>query len=196
MVLSNSRGPQTLTDLVDRLGPLAVAGTTQEAARADVVVVTIPLGRYPAIDPGLLAGRLVIDTMNYYPGRDGEIVELATGTASSELVARHFADSDVVKAFNNIFFQHLASLARPSGAADRSALPIAGAAGAKDAVAALLDQIGYDVVDEGSLADSWRSQPDTPVYGVPYAADPADWTAGAKPAGIDVITAAVTAASR
>ncbi len=196
VVMSNSRGPQTLADLVDRLGPLAVAGTTAEAARADVVVVTIPLGSYTAIESGLLSGRLVIDTMNYYPGRDGEISALATATASSELVAQHFADSDVVKAFNNIFFQHLAALARPSGAGDRSALPIAGAASPKEAVAALLDQIGYDVVDEGSLADSWRSQPDTPVYGVPYAADPADWTAGAKPAGIDVITAAVAAASR
>ena len=192
VVMSNSRGPQTLTDLVADLGPSATAGTTEDAAAADVVVVTIPLGRYASIDPGLLAGKLVIDTMNYYPGRDGDIPALAAGTPSSELVARHFADSDVVKAFNNIFFQHLAALARPSGAEDRSALPIAGEATHR--VAALLDQIGYDVVDMGGLADSWRSQPDTPVYGVPYAADPADWTAGASPAGIDVIAAAVAAA--
>ena len=192
VVMSNSRGPETLADLVADIGPSATAGTTADAAGADVVVVTIPLGQYRSIDPDMLSGKLLIDTMNYYPGRDGDIPEVAAGMPSSELVAHHFAHSSVVKAFNNIFFQHLASLPRPSGAADRSALPIAGEA--TQPVADLLDQIGYDAVDVGSLADSWRSQPDTPVYGTPYAADPADWTAGATPAGIDVIAAAVAAA--
>jgi predicted dinucleotide-binding enzyme len=196
VVMSNSRGPQTLVDLVADLGPSARAGTTADAARADLVVVTIPLGKYASIDPELLAGALVIDTMNYYPGRDGELPALAAGTPSSQVVAEHFADSEVVKAFNNIFFQHLAALPRPSGAEDRSALPIAGRAPATSRVTEILDQLGYDVVDIGDLSQSWRTQPDTPAYGLPYAADPSDWTAGAKPAGVEEISAAVAAARR
>ncbi len=196
VVMSNSRGPDSLSELVAGLGAQARAGTTEDAAGADVVVVTIPLGKYTSIDPGLLTGTLLIDTMNYYPGRDGEIPDLVAGTPSSELVAQHFSGSDVVKAFNNIFFQHLAVLGRSSGAADRSALPIAGDPAATARVAALLDTIGYDAVDIGGLAESWRSQPDTPVYGTPYAADPTNWTAGAKPAGVDVIASAVAAAER
>ena len=88
---------------------------------------------------------------------------------SSGLLQRDLPDARVVKVFNNIFFKHLRSLARPHGAADRSALPIAGDdEGAKAAVTAFLDSIGYDAVDAGTLADSWHQEPDTPVYGAPY----------------------------
>src|SRR6202012_5420247 len=101
--------------------------------------------------------------------RDGRIAELDAGTAtSSELLQRHLDGSHVVKVFNNIFFEHLLGLARPSGAADRSALAVAGDdAAAKAQVTALLDSLGYDTVDAGTLADSWRFQPDTPAYGLP-----------------------------
>jgi 8-hydroxy-5-deazaflavin:NADPH oxidoreductase len=193
VVMSNSRGPQTLADLVERLGPLAGAGTTAQAAAAgDVVVVTIPLKDYRDVPVAELAGKVVIDTMNYYPGRDGRIPELDAGSrTSSELLAAHLAESHVVKAFNNIFFAHLASLPRPAGAADRSALPIAGDdPAAKQLVTHLLDDLGYDAVDLGPLAEGWRSQPGMPVYGTPYAADPDDWTAGARPAGSAEIAAA------
>jgi predicted dinucleotide-binding enzyme len=198
VIMSNSRGPETLADLVSDLGPQATAGTTADAAAADLVVVTIPLGRLASVPAAELAGRVVIDTMNYYPGRDGEIPELAAGDmTSSELVQQHLADSQVVKAFNNIFFQHLAALARPAGAADRSALPIAGNdEAAKRQVTEFLDRIGYDVADLGPLAESWRSQPDTPVYGTVYAADPANWGAGPSPAGVAAVTAAAAAATR
>ncbi len=198
VIMSNSRGPETLADLIADLGPQATAGTTADAAAADLVVVTIPLGRLASVPAAELAGRVVIDTMNYYPGRDGEMPELAAGDmASSELVQQHLADSQVVKAFNNIFFQHLAALARPAGAADRSALPIAGNdAGAKRQVTEFLDRIGYDVADLGPLTESWRSQPDTPVYGAVYAADPANWGAGPSPAGVAAVSAAAAAATR
>jgi predicted dinucleotide-binding enzyme len=197
VVMSNSRGPETLAELVAELGPHARAATAEDAALAgDVVVVTIPLKNYRDVPVEALRGKVVIDTMNYYPGRDGVIPELEERSASSsELLAAHLPASYVVKAFNNIFFQHLAALARPGRNEVRSALPIAGDdARAKTTVTQLLDAIGYDVVDMGPLAQGWRSQPDTPVYGLPYAADPADWTQGAKPAGIDVIQAAVDAA--
>ncbi|WP_188188398.1 NADPH-dependent F420 reductase [Nonomuraea sp. SYSU D8015] len=173
VVVSNSRGPETLTELVAELGDHARAATSEEAARdGDLVVATVPLKAYAELPAAALAGKTVIDTMNYYPDRDGRLAELDAGElTSSELVQRHLSDSVVVKAFNNIDFRRLFTSARPSGAADRSALPIAGnAPTAKAEVARLLDTLGYDAVDLGALADSWRSEPGTPVYVQPYMA--------------------------
>ncbi|WP_121159472.1 NADPH-dependent F420 reductase [Micromonospora pisi] len=174
VVLSNSRGPETLQELVAELGPGARAGTPDEAARAgDLVVVTIPLKAYRSVPVEPLAGKVVIDTNNYYPERDGQFAELDDdSTTSSELLQHHLPTSRVVKAFNNIYFAHLRSLARPSGAADRSALAIAGDdAAAKATVVEFLDTIGYDAVDAGSLAEGGRRfQPGTPAYGGMYAA--------------------------
>jgi hypothetical protein len=171
VVMSNSRGPQTLTGLVDELGPLARAATgEQTAAEGDLVVLTIPLRAYQSVPAAQLAGQLVIDTCNYYPQRDGKIAELDRGSlTSSELIQRHLAGVQVVKAFNNIYYQHLLALSRPAGATDRSFLPIAGDdAGAKLRVSAFLDDIGYGAVDAGPLAQSWRQEPGTPVYASPY----------------------------
>ncbi len=171
VVLSNSRGPETLADLVADLGPLARAATPAEAAEAgDVVVVTVPLHAYRSVPQAPLAGKVVIDTNNYYPGRDGSIAELDDGsTTSSELLAAHLPDSRVVKAFNNIRSADLLALARPAGAPDRSALVIAGdSAEAKATATQLLDRLGYDVLDAGPLAEGRRYQPDTPAYGAPY----------------------------
>jgi len=196
VILSNSRGPDTLTGLAGELGPLARPGTGQEAAEGgDLVVVTIPLHAFRDVDPGPLAGKVVIDTCNYYPQRDGQIPELDSGAlTSSELIQRHLAHAALVKAFNNIFFKHLESLSRPSGAPDRSYLPIAGDdADAKAAVTAFLDSIGYGAVDAGPLAESWRQQPGTPVYGAPYGSF--DDEKG-SPASADAIRAALAAASR
>lgn len=199
VVMSNSRGPETLAELVDQLGEHARAATATEAAEAgDVVVVTIPLKSYVDVPVDELAGKVVIDTMNYYPERDGQIPALDDGTStSSELLQAHLPSSKVVKAFNNIFFQHLGSLARPSGSHERSALAIAGDdADAKKRVTALLDEIGYDTVDFGPLSESWRTQPGTPAYGLMYAADEADWTAGARVADADEVAGRVAKAER
>ena len=171
VVLANSRGPDTLTELADELGPLARAGTGEEAAAAgDIVVVSIPLKAFQSVPAGPLTGKTVIDTCNYYPQRDGQIAELDSKLAtSSELIQRHLPGSQVVKAFNNIFFKHLQSLARPTGAPDRSFLPIAGDdATAKAVVAGYLDSIGYGVVDAGPLAEGWRQDSGSPAYGAPY----------------------------
>src|SRR5689334_8261215 len=128
VVLSNSRGPETLTDLVDQLGPHARAATAPEAAAAgDLVVVTIPLKAYRQVPVQPLRGKVVADTNNYNPQRDGHIAELDDGsTTSSELLARHLPASRVVKAFNTINFRNLASEGRPPGTPERVALPIAG----------------------------------------------------------------------
>lgn len=188
VVMSNSRGPDSLAALVRRLGSGATAATPEQAAAAgDVVVVTIPFGRYRDVPADALAGTIVIDTMNYYPERDGTIEAVADGLASSALFAESLPGARVVKAFNNIFYAHLAALATPAGG-PRSALPVAGDhAEATASVIELLDEIGYDAVNAGSLTESWRQQPDTPVYGVPYAADPADWSAGARRADTNEI---------
>jgi 8-hydroxy-5-deazaflavin:NADPH oxidoreductase len=171
VVVSNSRGPDTLTELVAELGPLAAAGTAAQAAEAgDLVVVSIPVKAYTDVPAKPLVGQPVLDTGNYYPQRDGDIAELAAGAiTSSGLLQRDLPHARVVKVFNNIFFKHLGSLARPHGAADRTALPIAGDdEQAKAAATAFLDSIGYDAVDAGPIADSWRQEPGTPVYGTPY----------------------------
>jgi predicted dinucleotide-binding enzyme len=171
VVLSNSRGPETLAELAAELGPLATAGTAGQAAEAgDLVLVSVPVKAFGDLPATALAGKAVMDTGNYYPQRDGQLAELDTGAlTSSALLQRALPGAQVVKVFNNIFFRHLASLARPHGSPDRTALPIAGDdAAAKAAVTAFLDSIGYDAVDAGSLADSWRQEPGTPVYGTPY----------------------------
>ncbi|SDF60756.1 hypothetical protein SAMN05216553_102290 [Lentzea fradiae] len=171
VVVSNSRGPETLADLVAELGERARAGTAEDAAReGDLVVVAIPLKHFPSLPVEALAGKTVIDAMNYYPQRDGNIAELDSNElTSSELVQRHLVGSHVVKAINSIVYLSLGTRARPSGHPERSALPVAGDDDtAKAEVVALLDVLGYDAVDIGSLADSWRSEPNNPVYVQPY----------------------------
>jgi 8-hydroxy-5-deazaflavin:NADPH oxidoreductase len=196
VVLSNSRGPETLQELVAELGPLATAATASQAAEAgDLVVVSIPVKAFAEIPAKPLAGKAVLDTGNYYPERDGHFEELDTGAlTSSGLLQRDLPGAHVVKVFNNIYFKHLQSLARPSGAEDRTALPIAGDdQAAKAAVTAYLDSIGYDAADAGPVAESWRQEPNTPAYGTPYG--PFSDEVG-TPASTAKIHAALTGAHR
>ena len=167
VVLSNSRGPQTLASLVRELGPKGRAGTPVEAAKADIVVVTVPLKAYEQVPVEPLAGKVVIDTCNYYPNRDGHIPELdAKSTTTSELVQAHLPKSKVVKAFNHIHAADLTRDGQPAGTKNRRALAIYGNdAGARKTVAHLIDQFGFDVVDGGPLGESWRIERDTPGYG-------------------------------
>jgi predicted dinucleotide-binding enzyme len=169
VVMSNSRGPETLSDLVADLGPRARAATAEEAARAaEIAVVTVPLKSYRQVPVAPLAGKIVIDTNNYYWERDGRMPELDAGqTTTAELLQAHLPESRVVKAFNHIRSDQLATQGVPSGEPGRRALAIAGDdAGAKATVAALIDELGYDVVDAGPLAEGWRIERDTPGYDV------------------------------
>ena len=168
VVLSNSRGPQTLSALVAELGPKARAATPAEAAAAgDIVVVTIPLKNYRDVPVAPLAGKIVIDTNNYYPQRDGHIPELDNeSTTTSELLQAHLPKSKVVKAFNHLYAASLTTDGQPAGTKNRRALVIAGDdEAAKATVTKLIDQFGFDVVDAGPLKESWRIQRDTPGYG-------------------------------
>lgn len=174
VVLSNSRGPETLADLVAELGPHARAATPAEAAEAgDFVLVTVPLGRYAQVPVAPLAGKVVLDTNNYYPARDGRIAALDRNEATtSGLLQAHLPASRVVKAFNNINWTHIPTDGTPAGTPGRRALPIAGDDdGAKALAAKFLNDLGYDAVDIGPLAESWRVERDTPAYGVRTTAD-------------------------
>lgn len=174
VVLSNSRGPETLTELVEELGPRARAATAEEAAKAaDLAVVSTPLAAIPTVPVEPLAGKVVIDTNNYYPQRDGQIAALDDeSTTVSELLQDHLPSSKVVKAFNHIMWSHILEHAKPQGSQGRRALAIAGDdADAKVTVAEFIDRAGFDVVDLGPLSEGWRTQRDTPAYVAPYDAE-------------------------
>jgi predicted dinucleotide-binding enzyme len=168
VVISNSRGPETLATLVSELGPNARAATAVDAAKAgDIVVVTLPLKNYRSVPVEPLAGKIVIDTNNYYPQRDGHIPELDNeSTTVSELLQTHLPTSKVVKAFNHINAAQLTTDGRPPGTESRRALVVAGDdLDAKTRVKELLEQFGFDTVDAGALKEGWRIQRDTPGYG-------------------------------
>ena len=174
VVVSNSRGPETLSDLVTELGAKARAGTVSDAAQAgDIVVVTVPLKNYRQVPVAPLVGKIVIDTNNYYPQRDGHISELDNeSTTTSELLQAHLPNSKVVKAFNHIYAADLTKDGQPAGSKRRRALAIAGNdQAAKAIVSQLIDEFGFDTVDIGSLKESWRIQRDTPGYGPRRTAD-------------------------
>jgi predicted dinucleotide-binding enzyme len=174
VVVSNSRQADTLAPLVAELGPRARAATPAEAAAAgDIVVVTIPLRAIQTVPVEPLKGKVVIDTNNYYPQRDGRIAELDDeSTTTAELLQRHLPGSKVVKAFNHIYAAELTTHGQQKGTPNRRALVIAGDdAAAKAVVADLIDRFGFDVVDAGPLKEGWRIQRDTPGYGSRRTAD-------------------------
>jgi 8-hydroxy-5-deazaflavin:NADPH oxidoreductase len=151
VALSNSRGPASLAPLVAEIGPQARATSINEAtAFGDAVLVALPFGRYEILPAAQLSGKLVIDAMNYYPQRDGQI-DLGSLT-STELVAQHLPDSRLVKAFNTMYYQTLATEGRPSAPPDdRLVMFLAGDdPEAKSVTARLIEEIGFTPFDTGS----------------------------------------------
>ena len=172
VAVANSRGPQSLSDLAAETGARAVS--VEEAVQgAELVVIAIPLKAVPQLPAALFDGKLVVDANNYYPQRDGDIAELLDRSlSSSRWTADHLKGARVVKVFNNIQAAHLMDEGKPAGTAGRIALPVAGDdADAKRIVMGLVDDLGFDPVDAGTLDESWRQQPDTPVYGTDRDAD-------------------------
>lgn len=175
VLVANSRGPETLRDLASETGAKAVS--VKDAVRGvDLVVVTIPQKHVADLPNDLFADTpaqtVVIDTGNYYPReRDGRIEPIEAGTLESRWV-EHQLGRPVIKVFNNIYANHLLELGRPAGTPGRIALPVSGDdAGAKAVVLALVDELGFDGVDVGSLDESWRQQPGSPVYTKDFDAD-------------------------
>ncbi len=165
--VANSRDPETLAELAAETGATAVWAKDAPAG-AELVIVTIPFKNVPDVSPlqGVAPGTPVVDTNNYYPQqRDGLIQAVEDGQTESAWVAEHLG-VPVVKVFNGIFWKHLLERGKPAGAEGRIALPVAGADGPeKDAVLALVEELGFTAVDAGTLDESWRQQPGTPVYG-------------------------------
>ena len=165
VAISNSRGPETLESLVEEIGPRARAATVEEAAAfGEVVLVAIPFYAYETLPADRLAGKIVVDAMNYYAGRDGEMD--FGGLGSSELLAHHLPDSRVVKAFNTMYYETLATGGDPSDRV-RLVLFIAGDdAEVKTVVSGLIEEIGFAPEDTGSLKDGRKQQPGSPIYNV------------------------------
>ena len=166
VTVANSRGPDSLASLSAETGAQA-ATAEQAAADGDVVVIAVPLRAVPELPADALRGKVVIDANNYYPQRDGHVEEIDDKSlTSSRWTAELLPGANVVKAFNTIEATHLLSLGRPAGDDGRIALPIAGDdPQAKQTVQRLVDELGFDAVDAGTLDESWRQQPGTPVYG-------------------------------
>jgi len=167
VVISNSRGPETLQDLVAGLGPRAKAATPAEAAAAgDFAVVTVPLKNYKDVPVEPLAGKIVIDTNNYYWERDGRIPALDNGEATtSGMLQEHLPQSKVAKGFNHIMAKDITTDGSPAGSEDRRALATASDyPEAAELVTRLYDEFGFDTVNVGPLSESWRVERDRPAY--------------------------------
>ncbi|ROZ89179.1 NADP oxidoreductase [Gordonia sp. OPL2] len=173
--VANSRAPETLAELAEETGATAV-WAADAAQDADLVIVSIPQKNTPDLAPGILDGRKigapVVETNNYYPQqRDGKIDAIEEGTPESVWVSEQLG-VPVYKVFNGIYWKHLLNKGVPAGTEGRIALPIAGDdADGKKIVFQLVDELGFDPVDGGTLADSWRQQPGTPVYGKDFGVD-------------------------
>jgi 8-hydroxy-5-deazaflavin:NADPH oxidoreductase len=172
--VSNSRDPQTLAELAEETGVTAV-WAAEAADDADLVIVSIPQKSVPDLAAGIVsgakAGAPVIETNNYYPGRDGRIDEIEAGTPESVWVAKQLG-TPVVKVFNGIWYKHLLENGKAKGEEGRIALPIAGADGpGKQLAFELVESLGFDAVDGGTLEESWRQQPGSLVYGKDYGID-------------------------
>lgn len=167
VAVANSRGPETLSELADETGATAVS-VDEVANGADLVIVTIPQKAIPLLPERILDGAAaaapIVDTGNYYPTRDGRIDPIESGVAESRWVSEQLGHP-VVKAFNNIRAQHLLELGKPAGSPGRIALPVAGDdPNTKRTVMELVDALGFDPIDAGTIDESWRQQPGTPVY--------------------------------
>jgi predicted dinucleotide-binding enzyme len=185
VAVANSRGPDTLRDLEQELGDHGHAVTVEEVARyGDVIVVAVPFGHYRDLPTDDLDGKTVIDAGNYYPERDGHVAELDAGrTTSSELAQQHLDGARVVKAFNAMRFDHLREYGHEGGAGHRYGIPVAGDdAAAKKQVFDLIEQLGYEPVDAGHLADGRKFQPRTAVYTADLGAEDLRARIGVEPA--------------
>ncbi len=173
VLISNSRGPESLAGLEQELGQAASAVTVDEAARAgELVVVATPLAAVETLPAEALSGKIVIDANNYYPQRDGQIPEIDAGLGSSEWLAQHLPGARVAKAFNTMWSENILHKSVAAGAEERLAMPVASDdTEAKALASQLVDDIGFDPVDAGNLRDGRRQQPGTPVYNVLLDAD-------------------------
>jgi 8-hydroxy-5-deazaflavin:NADPH oxidoreductase len=173
VLIAGSGAASKISLIVDVLAPGAVAMTAQEVAeRADVVILALPLGKYRTIPVEPLAGKLVIDAMNYWWEIDGIRDDLNDPTtSSSETVQAFLSGSTVVKGFNHMGYHDLDEEARPAGTPGRKAIAIAGDAAAAERAATIVDDLGFDPVIAGPLAEGVRMEPFTELFGADVTAE-------------------------
>lgn len=169
IAIANSRSPETLASLIEEIGGNAKAVTAEESAGfGEIVFISIPLGKIDELPTDGFAGKIVIDSNNYYPDRDGQIAELDSDEkTSSELLAEHLDGAKIVKAFNTIWFEHLKTQGNTELPIEqRRVIFVAGDdKEAKKTVANLIEEIGFAAFDTGSLREGGKNQqPNTAIY--------------------------------
>ncbi len=184
--IATSKAPEAISLLVEVIVPGAKAVTAAEAADADIVIVAVPLHKYRTVDPGLLAGKTVIDVMNYWSPVDGEVDDFEDDPrSSSEIVQAYFAKSQLVKTFNHLGYHELEQYAAPAGSPDRMALGLAGdSPEARAQVAQLIDNLGFDPVDAGPLATGRAFQPGEEIFNGKHTAESMRAILSAQPARV------------
>jgi len=166
VVIAASGDPADIDLIVEVMAPGSRAVTAAETAQAgDLVVLAVPLRRYATLDPDMLAGRVVVDAMNYWAETDGHIPALEAARSSSEMVADHLPGTRLVKTLNHIGYHELETDHAPAGTPGRRALAVAGDEdAARVSVIELIERLGFDAVDAGPLAAGVALEPGTEIF--------------------------------
>lgn len=169
VMLSNSRGKESLYSVVSNIPDCQIGNSEDAIHFGEMVLIAIPFHNYTSLPANLLANKIVLDATNYYPERDGAFPQLDRyEITTSQLLAQHLSKSYLVKVFNAILAKDIVKDAKPHGGLHRRALPVAGDnIETKKKVFDLLDQSGFDYVDAGTLAESWRFERAKPAYCIP-----------------------------
>lgn len=167
VVISNSRGPQSLALMLDVLLPGAVALTVKEVVqKSNIIILAMPLNKYSTLDPKWLAGKIVIDAMNYWPPTEGEMPEFMNEhVTSSEYLQQHFKDARIVKTLNHVAYSEIEEHSLPPAHPERRVIALAGDdIDAKKQIEHFINALGFDAIDLGSLKQGSRFQPDTTLF--------------------------------
>ena len=167
--IASSRAPAEIALVLQFVAPGAIAATTAElVAASDIIVLALPLSKYRSLDPAALAGKIVVDAMNYWAPTDGTLPEFEGAPSSAEVIADFLPDARLLRSFNHMGYHEIDGEARPAGDPDRRAMALAGDdAGARAVLAGVIDRLGFDPVDAGPLRAARGFAIGTPIFGAP-----------------------------
>ena len=180
--VASSRSAADIALVLQFVAPGAIAADVAEViANSDIIILALPLSKYRSLDPAALAGKVVVDAMNYWAPTDGTLPEFDGAPGSSEVLARYLAGARLVRSFNHMGYHEIDGAARAKGDPARRALAVASDdAEARSLVAGLIDRIGFDPVDAGPLAAARGFAIGTPVFGAPLGRDELQAALGAS----------------